>query len=169
MSVTVASESEIVAAQCGRVPRTPYRVAARCSWGYPMVIVSPPRLDDGTPFPNYAWLTCPWVARQVSDRESAGAIAEWQSQVDSDEILRVSLAETDARLREARAAECAEQDPCADVGVAGQRSAGAVKCLHARVALALVGILDPVGEAEMAALPAACQDCECDRYQEDSR
>jgi predicted aconitase with swiveling domain len=72
----------------------------------------------------------------------------------------------DAAYRTARAAEGGGTDPCPVVGVAGQSDPLAVKCLHARVAAALAGTGDPVGEGVLASisergLPLSCAECAC--------
>jgi hypothetical protein len=36
-----------------------------------------------------------------------------------------------------------------------------VKCLHAHVALALLGIADPIGMAELGKVESACKDARC--------
>ena len=153
----------LVAAQLGRVPRAPWRVGARCAWGFPTVAVSPSRLADGTPFPNYAWLTCPYLVEIASAGESEGQTARWAERARSDAALAEQLAETDRAVRERRRAESDGDDACAAVGIAGQRDPLGVKCLHAHLALALVGIADPIGDELLEAVDAACPDCRCAR------
>jgi hypothetical protein len=125
------------------------------------VIVSPSRLADGTPFPTYAWLTCPHLAEQVAERESAGEVAAWAARAASDESLATALRAVDAGLRQLRAAESGGVDACSAVGVAGQRDPLGVKCLHAHVALALVGAGDPIGEELLAEVTLECDDDRC--------
>jgi uncharacterized protein len=156
-----AIDAALVASQLGRSPREPWRVASRCSFGRPTAIVSPSRLADGTPFPTYAWLTCPHLAEQVAARESAGDVAAWAARAASDESLAAALRAVDARVRELRAAESGGVDACSAVGIAGQRDALGVKCLHAHVALALVGAGDPVGESFLATASCECDDDRC--------
>lgn len=153
-------DAALVAWQMGRVPREPWRVAARCSFGRPTAIVSPSRLSDSSPFPTLAWLTCPHLAEQLAARESAGDTARWAARAASDESLAAALRAVDARVRELRARESGGVDACPSVGIAGQRDPLAVKCLHAHVALALVGVGDPIGEELLA---ASCRECDGDR------
>ncbi len=54
-------------------------------------------------------------------------------------------------------------DACAAVGLAGQRDPLGVKCVHAHVALALVGIDDPIG-LELLERGRECPDRYCDRF-----
>jgi uncharacterized protein len=163
------SEAALVAAQLGRVPRAPWRVASRCCWGYPTAVVSPSRLSDGAPFPSYAWLTCPWLAQRAAAAESRGETAEWARRTLDDEGLRSKLAETDRAVRDLRAAESGGVDDCALVGIAGQRDPLGVKCLHAHLALALVGIDDPIGTDLLAESDPACPDGRCARLTQDAR
>lgn len=135
-----------------------------CSHGFPTVIVSPGLLGDGTPFPAYAWLTCPHLVEACFEAESAGAIAEWDARVFIDSGLAERLRAADGALREARRMESGGQDPCSDVGLAGQNHPIATKCLHAHVALALVGIADPIGESELGKTHQACRDSRCRSY-----
>lgn len=154
-------EAALVAAQLGRVPREPWRVAASCQHGFPTVIVSPGLLGDGTPFPAYAWLTCPHLVEQLSAEEAAGAAAGWAARAQVDAAFAERLIAADAALREARAHESGGSDPCRGVGLAGQRRPLGVKCLHAHVALVLVGIDDPIGEAELGKVELVCSDIRC--------
>lgn len=160
-SSSPADEAALVAAQLGRVPRQPWRVAAVCDHGFPTVIVSPGVLADGTPFPTYAWLTCPHLAEQLSAKEAVGVAAGWAARAQVDPAFAERLVATDAAVREARARESGGSDPCQGVGLAGQRKPLGVKCLHAHVALMLAGIDDPIGEAELAKVELVCPDVRC--------
>lgn len=160
-------ESALVAAQTGRRPREPWRVAARCRWGYPTVIVSPSRLADGTPFPTYAWLTCPHLARVIAERESGGGAAHWASRAKSEPDLAEQLRAVDDAVRALRERESGGADD-SQTGIAGQRDPLGVKCLHAHVALALVGVDDPIGRAELGDIETDCDDARCARLKRDS-
>lgn len=153
--------ADLVAAQLGRTPRDPWRVAALCSHGFPTVVVSPGLLGDGTPFPTYAWLTCPYLVESCYEAESAGGTAQWDARVLVDRAFAERLGAADAAMREARRVESGGEDPCADVGLAGQRDPLGAKCLHAHVALALAGIADPIGESELGRIGHACRDARC--------
>jgi uncharacterized protein len=156
-----ASDAAIVAAQLARVPRDPWRVAARCGHGYPTVIVSPCVLADGTLFPTYAWLTCPHLSLLLSVLETAGAAAGWAARAVTDADLAERLVATDIAVRVARVIESGGEDACASVGLAGQKDPLGVKCLHAHVALALVGIEDPIGVEELGKIMATCSNMRC--------
>ncbi len=158
------TEVGLVAWQVGRAPREPWRVEARCDFGYPSVIASPSLLADGTPFPTTFWLTCPWLTEVISAEESAGAVAGWARRAAGDSELADSLRRADSALRAARIAESGGVDACASVGLAGQRDPLGVKCLHAHVALALGGVDDPIGRDLLGRTGTACPDERCARY-----
>jgi len=150
-----------VAAQLGRTPRPPWRIAATCSFGRPTVIVSPSRLEDGTPFPTFAWLTCPHLVERVGVAESAGDVARFAQRAAADYELADALRSLDARVRTLRAVESGGVDACATVGVGGQRDPLGVKCLHLHVALALLGEADPVGREVLAGIARECDSDRC--------
>lgn len=156
-----STDRHIVAAQLGRTPREPWRVSSRCRFGYPTAIVSPSVLADSTPFPTLVWLTCPWLAEKVSALESSGEIARWNDALANDGSLSRRLSAAEGALRRARATESGGFDACSQVGIAGQRETGKVKCVHAHVALALIGIDDPVGRAVIDEAGTACRDERC--------
>lgn len=155
------SDAALVAEQLGRAPRMPWRVAARCGFARPTAIVSPSRLDDGTPFPTYAWLTCPHLIERVGDAESAGESARFGERALADPALESDLRALDARVRRLRAAESGGEDACSTVGLGGQRDPLGVKCLHLHVALTLVGERDPIGDELLARIPRECDDDRC--------
>lgn len=160
--VGVASDEQVLRAQLGREPRAPWAVASRCSHGRPSTVQTGPILTDGTPFPTLYWLTCPWLRAYVDGLESSGVAGEWRVRLthESDLAERMMLAEEQYRSRRARAA--GGEDPCASVGIAGQRDSSATKCIHAHVAAALAGIDDPIGhEVITGADPLWCPDQVC--------
>lgn len=132
-----------------------------CAHGFPTTIISPPTLSDGTPFPTYAWLTCPWLNERLSAEESAGGTAAWASRAHVDRDLARRLRTTDAEVRRLRVDEAGGVDPCFSVGIAGQRDPLGVKCLHAHAALALVGVDDPIGVELLGKIGTACADARC--------
>lgn len=155
------SDATVVARQLGREPRGPWRVARRCSHGYPVVLSVAPVLEGGTPFPTTFWLSCPHLCSVVSAAESAGETSEWAARIAGDPELVVSVAAADSLYRAARAIEGGGEDPCPSVGCAGQADPLAVKCLHARVAAAAAGLPDPIGRALLARGPLECAGARC--------
>jgi len=157
-----------VARQLGRAPRGRWRVVSLCGHGYPRVIAVAPALEDGARFPTTFWLTCPHLVEAVHALESAGEHHLWTDRAAAEPALAARLEAADLSYRAARRDEGDGVDPCATVGVAGQADPLAVKCLHARLAAALAGIADPVGEGVLARLAADgvrvdCGDAACGR------
>jgi hypothetical protein len=129
------------------------------------VIVSPSLLADSTPFPTFAWLTCPHLSEALAAEESAGATAAWAMRAAAEPVLAEGLYAADSVLHAARAAESGGVDACESVGLAGQRDPLGVKCLHAHVALALIGVADPIGVAELGKIPSSCPNGRCTTLQ----
>ncbi len=157
----MSGDADTVARQLGRPPRGTWRVVARCSHGYPVVMATPSRLPDGEPFPTLHWLTCPHLVEAVGRLESAGEVERWAARLADDPALAARMRAADAAYRAARAAEGGGDDACASVGIAGQRDPLGTKCLHAHVAAALAGLDDPVGDAILRAVQRECDNERC--------
>jgi uncharacterized protein len=131
-----AAELAVVARQLGRPPRGVLAVAHHCPCGLPDVVLTAPRLPDGTPFPTLYYLTCPLATAAVSRLEANGLMREMTTRLDADAGLRARYlaAHRDYLARRAAAARQAGVNPLPD----GSPSAGGmperVKCLHALVA-----------------------------------
>ncbi len=67
-----ADDVRIVSQQLGRPARNVVGIAARCVCGAPTVVSTSPRLDDGTPFPTFYYLTHPAATAAVSTLEAEG-------------------------------------------------------------------------------------------------
>ena len=158
-----ARDARLVARQIGRMPREPWRVSSRCVYGYPQVIASPAVLDDGTPFPTVFWLTCPHLVECSSALESRGELARWQDRIDADPSFAGELMAATEEFARLRASETPQDavGGCVDVGIAGQRDPSAAKCIHARVAVVLEGVADPIGRAAIATCGSVCGDMRC--------
>jgi uncharacterized protein len=127
-----AADQEAVAAQLSRPPRALRAVAHRCACGLPSVVQTHPRLDDGTPFPTFYYLTCRRLAGLVSQFEAGGVMREMTDRLGADPSLAVAY-------RAAHESYLAERDAVEPLGT--RVSAGGmperVKCLHVHVAQAL--------------------------------
>ena len=159
----MSGDREVVFRQLGREPRGRWRSAARCRHGAPVVIVTPPALEDGEPFPTLFWLTCPVLCERVSALESAGATHEWRTRLATDPVLADRMTVADEVYRRVRQGESREGDSCLTVGIAGQRDPLQTKCVHAHVAAYLAGIDDPIGAAVLALDDWECDDARCMR------
>jgi hypothetical protein len=119
----------VVSWQLGRPARAFRGVAVRCAHGFPAVTEQPPYTDDGRPFPTTYYLTCPWLVASLARVEAEGGVGRWSDAAEDDPELRASRDEADAEQRRLR--------PELDGGIAGTRTPGGLKCLHAHAAFAL--------------------------------
>jgi uncharacterized protein len=123
-------------------------IAHRCGCGQPDVVMTVPRLPDGTPFPTLFYLTCPRASAAMSRLEAAGVMRQMTARLVADSGLRARYlqAHLDYLGRRDEAARHAGLDPLP----LGTQSAGGmperVKCLHALAAHALaVPGVNPLG------------------------
>ncbi len=137
--------------QLGREPRGVVAIAARCVCGNPVVVMTAPRLDDGSPFPTTYYLTHPGAVAAASTLEAEGAMRAMNERLASDEDLA-------ARYRAAHESYLADRAELEDVEEIAGVSAGGmpdrVKCLHALAAHALAkgpGV-NPIGDDALAAM-----------------
>lgn len=142
-----------VSAQLGRPARDVVNVASRCPCGLPQVVSTEPRLQDGTPFPTFFYLTCPRLNAAVSTLESEGFMAQMQQRLAAEPG-------TAAAYRRAHEMFLAARDEYGEVGEIEGVSAGGmpdrVKCLHVLVAQSLAqgpGV-NPFGDEVLAELAA---------------
>jgi hypothetical protein len=127
------ADEAVVEAQLGRLSRGGVGVW-RCPCGKPAVVVTKPRLDDGTPFPTHYYLTCPRAVAGCSSLEAAGLMARMTERLSQDRDLA-------AAYRRAHAAYLHDRErygrPDEIAGVSAGGMPDRVKCLHALVAHAL--------------------------------
>ncbi|MFZ2016783.1 MAG: DUF501 domain-containing protein [Nocardioides sp.] len=123
-----------VEAQLGRPSRGTRAVGHRCPCALPDVVVTEPRLPDGTPFPTTYYLTCPRAASLIGTLEGSGLMREMEVRLDDDPELAASYAA-------AHAAYLADRAALGDAPEIARISAGGmpnrVKCLHVLAAHAL--------------------------------
>jgi hypothetical protein len=129
-----AADLAAVEAQLGRPSRGTRAVGHRCPCGLPDVVVTDPRLPEGTPFPTTYYLTCPRAASWSGTLESAGLMREMEARLHHDADLA-------AAYRSAHEAYLADRASLGDVPEIAGVSAGGmpdrVKCLHVLAAHAL--------------------------------
>lgn len=147
--VVDAADLEAVAAQLGREPRGVLEIAYRCPNGEPGVVMTAPRLPDGTPFPTLYYLTHPALTAAASRLESSGLMREMTERLQASEELRA------AYLR-AHESFLAERDAIESLGTtfSGGGMPDRVKCLHVVMAhsLAKGPGLNPFGDEALALL-----------------
>jgi hypothetical protein len=135
----------VVEAQLGRRPRAVHAVGHRCPCGNPDVVVTEPRLEDGTPFPTTFYLTCPRAASMIGTLEASGLMTEMSDRLAADPDLA-------AAYQDAHEAYLGFRDAIGAVPEIGGVSAGGmpsrVKCLHvlAGQALAQGRGVNPLGD-----------------------
>jgi hypothetical protein len=139
------SDLEAIARQLGRQPRDIVRVAHRCPCGQPDVVVTAPRLADGTPFPTVYYLTCPRAASAVGRLEGGGDMRDMERRLAEDPGLAAAYARAHDDYLAARAS-------LGDVpeieGVSAGGMPDRVKCLHVLLAHALAAGpgVNPLGD-----------------------
>ena len=123
---------ETIERQLGRTPRGVVDVAYYTPDGQPGVIVTSPRLPDGTPFPTLYYLTDPRLTTAMSTLEAAGVMAEMTERLNHDEALA-------ANYRQAHEHYLATRNALEDLGTnfSGGGMPERVKCLHVLAAYAL--------------------------------
>lgn len=155
-----ASDAAAIAAQIGRDPRGMLDVAHRCPCGKPDVVLTAPRLDDGTPFPTIYYLTCPRACSAVGRLEGTGVMREMEARLAEDPQLALDYASAhEAYLhRRASLADVPEIE-----GVSAGGMPDRVKCLHALLAQALAegpGV-NPLGDEVLARVGAFWEPTPC--------
>jgi len=140
-----SADEAIVAAQLQREPRGVVGIAYRCPCGKPAVVVTRPRLDDGTPFPTTYYLTCPRAVAACSSLESQGLMTEMTQRLRIDSDLALAY-------RRAHEHYLADRERLDSVPEIADISAGGMpnraKCLHALVAHSLAAGqgINPLGD-----------------------
>lgn len=135
----------IMTEQLGRPVRSALDVAARGADDEPLVVTTAPRLEDGTPFPTFYYLTHPGITQAVSRLEAVGRMQQLSEALLDD-------AELAAGYQRAHAAYIAAREAHGIVPEISGVSAGGmptrVKCLHAVVAQSLAAGpgVNPIGD-----------------------
>lgn len=140
-----ARDAAAVAAQLGRPPRSAAAVGHRCPCGNPDVVVTEPRLSDGTPFPTTFYLTCPRAASLIGTLEASGLMREMAERLTADAALAESYAAAHEAYLAARGA-LGEVPEIAGISAGGMPDR--VKCLHVLAAHALTAGrgVNPLGD-----------------------
>jgi hypothetical protein len=153
-------DAAVVAGQLGRPPRAVHAVGHRCPCGNPDVVVTEPRLPDGTPFPTTFYLTCPRAASRIGSLEGSGLMAEMSARLANEPGLAERYAAAHQRYLTAREA-IGHVEEIAGVSAGGMPSR--VKCLHvlAGQALAQGRGVNPLGDEVLDRLGAWWDDGPC--------
>lgn len=129
-----ARDEAVVTAQLGRSPRAVHAVGHRCPCGNPDVVVTEPRLPDGTPFPTTFYLTCPRAASRIGALEGSGLMGELTARLAEEPELSRAYAAAHRRYLAAREA-IGRVEEIAGISAGGMPSR--VKCLHVLAGQAL--------------------------------
>ncbi len=150
--VTLA-DLDCIQRQLGRTPRDVHAVAYRCPCGKPAVVETPPRLEDGTPFPTFYYATCPRLTAVISTLETTGLMGEMNDRLETDVELAAGYAAAHDQYITARSALGVAVPEVANVSAGGMPNR--VKCLHSLVAHSLAAGPDvnPLGDEALAKLP----------------
>ena len=155
-----AADLAVIAEQLGRTPRGVVEIAHRCPCGAPDVVMTEPRLPDGTPFPTLYYLTCPRAASAIGTLEADGVMAEMQQRLAEDPELAQQYAAAHHDYLQRRAA-LGDIPEIAGISAGGMPDR--VKCLHVLAAHSLAAGpgVNPLGDEVLAAIADWWQRRDC--------
>jgi hypothetical protein len=154
-----AAEIAVVSDQLGRTARGVVGIAARCVCGNPTVIATAPRLDDGSPFPTFYYLTHPAATAAMSTLEADQVMPELTALLEDEDVAAAYREAHRVYLRDrAQFGEVPEID-----GVSAGGMPTRVKCLHALAghALAAGEGVNPIGDEALRRSRWSAERCEC--------
>jgi len=154
------AEIDVVSRQLGRAARGVVGIAARCVCGNPTVVATSPRLDDGTPFPTFYYLTHPAATAAMSTLEATQVMPELAALLDE----QPEVADAYRRAHEAYLADRAQFGDVAEIdGISAGGMPTRVKCLHALAghALAAGRGVNPIGDAALERSTWSPERCAC--------
>ena len=140
-----SSDIDTISRHIGRPARDVIGIGARCVCGAPVVVVTSPRLEDGTPFPTLYYLTHPEATKEASRLEAAGKMPEYLERLHSDsEAMELYRQAHESFIHSREQIEVVDEIRGISAGGMPER----VKCLHALIAHSLsVGPgVNPVGD-----------------------
>ncbi|MEN9603651.1 MAG: hypothetical protein RLZZ06_540 [Actinomycetota bacterium] len=163
MPLTEATAADIASLekQLGRQMRDVVGIGARCVCGNPIVVVTKPRLSDGSPFPTFYYLSLPAATAALSTLEASGFMAELQERLANEpELAAKYLAAHEAYLADRKAYGTVEEIEGISAGGMPVR----VKCLHALAghSLAAGPGVNPIGDIALEACTWKQDRCQCD-------
>lgn len=126
---------DAVRRQLGRLPRGVVGVGHRCPCGQPDVLVTAPRLPDGTPFPTTFYATCPRLCSAIGTLEADGVMREMSERLGDDPDLAAAYARAHDDYLDRRAALGDDVPEIGGISAGGMPTR--VKCLHVLVGHAL--------------------------------
>jgi hypothetical protein len=159
------ADAAVVAEQLGRPARGVHGVGYRCSCGRPLVVVTEPRLPNGTPFPTTYYLTAPRINSRIGTLEASGVMRAMQDRLGTDAELAAAYRVAHEAYLEDRAFVGRAHDlevPEID-GISAGGMPDRVKCLHVLAAHALAAGrgLNPLGDETLDRLGWTEERCWC--------
>lgn len=163
MPLTPATESDLLSLekQLGRPMRDVVGVGARCVCGNPIVVVTKPRLSDGSPFPTFYYLSLPQATAALSALEASGFMASLQDRLAAEPELKAAY----EKAHLAYLADRAEYGSVEEIeGISAGGMPVRVKCLHALAghSLAAGPGVNPIGDIALEACTWKQTRCVCD-------
>ena len=163
MPLTEATAADIASLekQLGREMRDVVGVGARCVCGNPIVVVTKPRLSDGSPFPTFYYLSLPAATAALSTLEASGFMAELQERLS----VEPELAAAYTAAHEAYLADRLKYGEVTEIdGISAGGMPVRVKCLHALAghSLAAGPGVNPIGDIALEACTWKQNRCQCD-------
>jgi hypothetical protein len=155
------AEIDVLSAQLGRQARGVVGIAARCVCGNPTVVATSPRLDDGSPFPTFYYLTHPAATAAMSTLEATQVMPELAALLEEDE----TVADAYRTAHEAYLADRAQFGEVPEIdGISAGGMPTRVKCLHALAghALAAGAGVNPIGDAALERSSWSPERCQCE-------
>lgn len=127
-----AHDLDKIAAQLGRKPRGVLTVSYWTPDGEPGVIMTAPKLPDGTPFPTLYYLTEPRLVAAASRLEASGIMKDMTARLQASERLQDNYLAAHQHYLQVR-------NSIEDLGTdfSGGGMPDRVKCLHVLMAYAL--------------------------------
>ena len=160
------ADLDAIQEQLGRTPRDVHRVSYRCPCGKPAVVETPPRLNDGTPFPTFYYATCPRLTGAISTLETTGMMAEMTDRLQTDPELagQYRAAHDDYMASRTAVGKTLDLDVPEVEGISAGGMPDRVKCLHSLIAHSLSAGegVNPLGDEALAALPKWWLDSLCE-------
>lgn len=163
MALTEATAADIASLekQLGRQMRDVVGVGARCVCGNPIVVVTKPRLSDGSPFPTFYYLSLPAATAALSTLEASGFMAQLQDRLAAEPELAAAY----AAAHQSYLADRLKYGAVEEIdGISAGGMPVRVKCLHALAghSLAAGPGVNPIGDIALEACTWKQDRCQCD-------
>jgi hypothetical protein len=163
LTLTPASVADLASLekQLGREMRDVIGIGARCVCGNPIVVVTKPRLSDGSPFPTFYYLSLPAATAALSTLEASGFMAQLQERL----ALEPELAAAYLRAHESYLEDRVAHGVVDEIeGISAGGMPTRVKCLHALAGHSLSAGpgVNPIGDIALEACAWKQDRCQCD-------